>query len=220
MPLTGGGHLQEFAAGPLARLDEMKLALALEELELVPAAGGGFFPRSLIRVVPEQGAGAALEVDPFSAPAFGTLRFHQGAFGFAPRIIILHETRQILDRVVPFLSRRDEGAGVSFEERFTISREGLEVEGAVDLGSLDEGMRGHAALVLAVSREGRPLGRGALLPGHFAEIGGGYRVGFADLHRWSEIDISRRTYSGVVVTGAALVLGGALLWPLAAWRRW
>lgn len=220
VPLSGSGHLQEFAAGPLADVDEMHLTLELEELELVPVPAGGFFPRSLIRVAPQDGAGESLEADPFEAAVFGTLRFHQGAFGFAPRIVILQRGREILDRVVPFLSRREGESGIGFRERFTISREGLEVEGSVDLSSLDQGMRGHATLLLAVSREGEPLGRGRLLPGHFAEIEDGYRIGFADLVRWSEIDISRRNYSALVITGAALALAGALLWPLAAWRRW
>ena len=220
VPLSSTAHLQEFEAGPLADIDEMRLTLELEELELVPAGGEGFFPRSLLRVAGEDGVAASLRADRFQVATFGSVRFHQGAFGFAPRIVVLHQGREILDRVIPFLSRQEGRSGISFEERFTISRERLEIEGAVDLGSLDEGMRGHAALLLTVRREGELLGRGSLLPGHFAEIEDGYRIGFADLHRWSEIDISRRNYGGVVIAGALLLLVGAPLWPLAAWRRW
>ena len=46
----------------------------------------------------------------------------------------------------------------------------------------------------------------------------GYRIGFAGLEKWSEVDVSRRTYGGAVLAGAALALAGAVLWPIAAWR--
>ena len=65
---------------------------------------------------------------------------------------------------------------------------------------------------------GEPLGQGTLLPGHFADLDEGFRVGFVDLKRWSEIDVSRRNY-GEPVLGAGLVaVLGVLIWPLAAWR--
>ena len=49
----------------------------------------------------------------------------------------------------------------------TIAAEALAVDGVVDLTSLDQGMRGHATLRIAVARDGATLGRGGLLPGHF-----------------------------------------------------
>ena len=79
-------------------------------------------------------------------------------------------------------------------------------------------MRGHATLVLAVTREGVAIGRGKLLPGHFANLEQGYRVGFAGLQKWSEVDVSRRTYGSAVLAGTVLALGGAVLWPFAAWE--
>ena len=109
-------------------------------------------------------------------------------------------------------------SGISFVGSFTIDKESLAVDGSVGLGTLDAGMRGHATLVLAVMHEGAAIGRGKLLPGHFADLERGYRVGFAGLEKWSEVDVSRRTYGGAVLAGAALALGGAVLWPIAAWR--
>ena len=89
-----------------------------------------------------------------------------------------------------------------------------------DLASLDEGMQGHATLHLTVERDGELIGRGSLLPGRFAEIDQGYRVGFAGLEKWSEIDISRRHQGGLVLAGMGLAVAGAALWGVAAWRRW
>ena len=92
------------------------------------------------------------------------------------------------------------------------------MEGSVDLATLDAAMKGHATLVLSVRREGAAIGRGKLLPGHFADLEQGYRLGFAGLQKWSEVDVSRRTYGSAVLAGAALALGGVVLWPIAAWR--
>jgi hypothetical protein len=220
VPLSTGAHLQEFEAGLLSNIDEMQLGLQLEELELVPQEDGGFYPRSLIRVASEADEEATtLSIDPFKYARFQKIRFHQGAFGFAPRIVILQAGREILDRAIPFLSRRSDSAEVSFEERFTVSREELEVAGRIDLRSFDKGMKGHATLHLEVLQGGEPIGQGSLLPGHFAEIDQGYRIGFAGLDRWSEIDISRKNYSAVVLAGGGLILLGALVWPLAWWRE-
>jgi hypothetical protein len=218
VPLHGGSHLQQFDGGPLARIEEMRIALALEELNLHPAGPGLFYPESRLRVQRDTAQPERVVVSTRASGSAGPLRFHQGAFGFAPRIVILREEEEIFDRVVPFTTRRDGPAGVSFAGTFTIEREGLAVEGRVDLASLDAGMRGHATLALVVTREGAPVGRGSLMPGHFADLEQGYRIGFAGLQKWSEIDISRRTYGGAVLAGAALALGGALLWPVAAWR--
>jgi hypothetical protein len=218
--LHGGTDLQVFEAGPLARLDEMNLALALDELELVPAGGDGFVPLSRLRVWREGEEAVQLEVQPSSSASSGSLRFLQGAFGFAPRVVILRNEETVFDRVVPFRTERRGPSGVSFEGRFVLEREGLEVAGVVSLASLDEGMRGHATLHLTVGRGGSVIGRGSLLPGHFAEIGEGYRVGFAGLDRWSEVLVSRRNYRTTVLVGVSLALLGAVVWPLAAWRGW
>jgi hypothetical protein len=220
VPLHGGTALQVFDAGVLARLEEMGVSLVLEELELLPAGGDGFYPASRLRVWRDPEKPSRIQVTPRRRGAFGALRFHQGAFGFAPRIVLLREGETLFDRVVPFLSERHGHAGLSFDGRFTLERESLVVEGSVDLATLDEGMRGHATLVLSVTRNGDILGRGALLPGHFADLDQGYRIGFAGLDRWSEIVVSRRNYGQLVLAGAGLASLGLLLWPLAAWRGW
>jgi len=219
VPLHGGTHLQQFDGGPLARIDEMDVALLLEELELVASGPGNFFPRSHLLVTHSEDAPVMLSLDRNGAGSTGSLRFFQGAFGFAPRIVILKDGEELFDRVVPFTTRTREQAGISFAGTFTVEQEQLHVDGAVDLDSLDEGMRGHATLTLTVAREGRLLGRGRLIPGHFAEIDEGLRIGFAGLEKWSEIDVSRRHYGGAVLTGALIALAGAVVWPVAAWRR-
>lgn len=220
VPLAGGSHLQAFEGGPWARIEEMSLALGLEEVELVDAGGGLFYPRSHLFLDAESGKRVRLETDVRTAASAGSLRFHQGAFGFAPRIVLLRDGNQVFDRVVPFTTERRSGDAISFAGHFTLAAEALEVRGSVDLRSLDEGLRGHATLELALTREGAPLGQGRLSLGHFADLADGYRVGFAGLKKWSEIDISRRSYGEIVRVGAMMALTGGLLWPLAAWRRW
>ena len=216
VPLYGGSALQEFESGPLARIEEMDLHLALDELELTPAGPDGYHPTSLLRVWAADDAPVALRVTPAHRARFDSLWFLQGAFGFAPRIVILHEeeeqSRTVFDHVVPFTTERHGPAGVAFEGSFTIASDDLRVEGRVDLESLDEAMRGHAMLELSVTREGAPIGRGKLLPGHFANIDDGYRIGFAGLEKWSEIVVSRRDYGNFVLAGTVLASIGGILW--------
>jgi hypothetical protein len=220
--LHGGGQLQDFAAGPLARLEEMGVMITLGELELVPTEQGRFYPASLITLETPGEPQIEVRVTPHTEAGHGPLRFHQGAFGFAPRIVILQgedPVRQVFDRVVPFLTRREGEVGIAFDGTFDLEAEGLRVVGMVDLASLDEGMRGHAILRLAVEKSDQPLGEGQLLPGHFATIDEGYSVGFVGLEKWSEIVVSRRNYGFLVLVGTGLALLGGALWALAAWRR-
>jgi hypothetical protein len=213
VPLHGGAHFTRLDAGPLSRVEEIHLFLGLRELKLIPAGNELFYPESLLAVRRGDEDPTEMSINPRAAGAFGALRFYQGAFGFAPGIVITQDDRPVFDRIVPFVTERLGPTGLSFVGNFTIASEDLEVEGAVDLGSLDAGMRGHATLQLQVKREGRLLGRGTLTPGEFAEIDDGFRVGFTDLKRWSEIDISRRSYGGVVKTGAVVSILGAIVWP-------
>jgi hypothetical protein len=217
VPLHGGDQLQAFEAGPLARIEEMVVVLSLDELELVAMEPGGFHPRSRLRVGRDHGEPESLEVTPRDRASLGPLRFHQGAFGFAPRIVLLREGEEVFERVVPFLTRRHGESGLSFSGRFTVEKESLLVEGLVDLASLDEGMRGHATLELALSRGDDLLGEGRLLPGHFADIGDDLRVGFVGLGKWSEVLVSRRNYGRLVLVGAAAALAAAILWIPARW---
>jgi hypothetical protein len=74
-------------------------------------------------------------------------------------------------------------------------------------------MRGHVAVTLEVRKGGALLGTGTLLPGHFADLDQGYRIGFAGMEQWSEIDFSRRNYRGASLAGFVLAALG-LLWTL------
>lgn len=220
VPLHGGSHLRELEIGPLSRIREVDLVLMLEELELIPAGDGSFYPLSRIRLTGSGGEAVTFEVSPTANAASGHLRFFQGAFGFAPRIVITKRDETIFDRVVPFTTEHRGPSGLSFEGLFTLGKENMEIAGAVELGSLDEGMRGHATLALSVFRDGELLGRGSLIPGHFADVSDGYRIGFAGLEKWSEFDISRRDYGSVILLGATLTLLGGVFWPFARWRNW
>jgi hypothetical protein len=220
VPVHGASHLQGFEAGPVARMDEMGLVLALDEVELVPASDGGFYPRSRLRFWRDDGEAVPLELGARQSATSGSLRFFQGAFGFAPRIVIVRDEVTLFDRVVPFVTERRGPSGISFEGSFTLESEAIRVAGVIDLTGLDEALRGHATLHLEVSRGDQPLGRGSLRPGHFAAIEEGYRIGFAGLEKWSEVDIMRRNYGKAVVGGTVLAMAGALAWAVARWRRW
>jgi hypothetical protein len=215
IPLHRGSHLQHFDAGPLASLQEMDLVVTLVELELVPEGGDSFHPRSLLQVARAGEEPDRVEVSPRTAARSGPLRFYQGAFGFAPRIVITRGEETVFDRVVPFTTERHGESGVSFHGHLTVEKEGLELRGAVRLA---EGLRGHATLDAALTHDGTPLGRGTLEPGHFAELADGYRLGFVGLRKWSEIDVSRRHFGDLVRLGAGLALLGGVSWPLARWR--
>lgn len=214
VPLSMTSHLQEFDAGPLSDVDEMQLTLQLEKFDLLPVAEGGFHPWSRLRFLKEGYDPITLEVQPGKIASVGTLRFRQGAFGFSPRIVILREQSQIFDENIPFITRREEPGTVRFEEEFTIRKEGLHVRGEVVLQTLDEWMRGHPVLGLEVKKGDEILGTGTLLPGHFADLKDGYRVGFAGLKKWTEIDISRKNYPLPMFVGSGMVLLGIITWPV------
>ncbi len=221
--LRGGVELQGFEPGPLADVGELGVVLGLDELDLVPSGQDGFYPASRLRVWRGHDEPVSLSIDPRHSRSAGPLRFHQGAFGFAPRIVILKEGESqetLFDKVVPFLTERSGHQGIFFSGSFTVEDADLRVEGVIGLDSLDEDMRGHATLDLTVTLGERLLGSGSLLPGHFAELDGGYRVGFAGLKMWSEIVISRRSYGTVVLAGAGLAVTGALMLLLALRRGW
>ena len=219
VPLGAISHLQGFDAGPLSDLDEMQVTLLLEEVVLSPMGGRSFSPTSRLQVASGNEDRRALEVGPGRVASVGSLRLHQGAFGFAPRIVIIRNDRQIFDRAVPFLTKRVGATGVSFQGEFSVARENLDVAGVVDLSTLDEKMKGHARLRLAIQEGGTPLGSGDLMPGHFADLASGYRIGFAGLTKWSEIDISRKSYPVLILGGVALTVIGAMTLLVGAVRR-
>jgi hypothetical protein len=219
-PLSKTSQLLAFDAGPLARMREMRGILELVELGLVPE-GGGFLPESRLRFVRGHGeVPRELKLGPGAPAVDGSLRFYQGAFGFAPRIVVVKDGRTVLDEKIPFRTQQTAPGLLRFEGEFEVASEGLQIQGAISLEGLNENMKGHPKLGLIVRKGGRNLGGGELMPGHFAEIAEGYRVGFAGMTRWSEIDISRRNYPLPILVGAGVALLGLCLWPLAAWRGW
>lgn len=213
VPLHGGSHLQEFETGALSNPAEMNLTLQLEDLRLVPASDG-FLPASRLRLIEKGSEPRVVEISRGKSATIGTLRFHQGAFGFAPRIVITKNGEAVFDRHVPFTTAaRDDGRTLSFDGALTIEKERLAVRGAISLESLDDELRGHPRLGLRVERDGRPFGQGELEVGHFAKLQDGYAIGFAGMKKWSEIDISRRNYPEPILAGAGLMLVGLGLWP-------
>jgi hypothetical protein len=218
LPLAGGRHLQGFTAGPAARLSDLGGALRLAGVELLPAPGGGFLARSTLQVLGVGGPEQEVAVRSGRGASVGPLLLHQGAFGFAPRIVIERDGEVVFDRTVSFTSRREGATGVAFEQQFVVEAHRLAVDAVIHLEDLDERMKGHPVLALEVRREGRLLGTGSLSPGHAAALEGGWSVGFAGLWMWSEIDVARRSYRTPALAGTAIAALGALLWPLAAWR--
>ena len=88
-PLFQGENLTEFEAGLLADPTEMDITLALREVELLPGGAGTFFPESVLEVVRGHEEPTLLKLSGATQAKFGSLFFHGGAFGFAPRIVNL-----------------------------------------------------------------------------------------------------------------------------------
>ena len=214
LPLHHGTHLRAIEEGPLADLDQLQMTLQLVELELRAGHDGVIYPESRIRIQNAAGKVEERVVTPWQNAAVGSLRFFQGAYGFAPRIVLLHQGTTLYDDTVPFTTETlGATGGVHYARRIEVEEQALTIDGAVDTSSLDEAMRGHAALGLEVRRGGVLLGAGRLLPGSFAELAEGYRVGFAGMEQWSEIDFSRRNYRRASLIGFALALAG-ILWTV------
>lgn len=208
--LRQGQELVQFQAGPLARVDELDLRMRLDRVELTPAGSAGFVPTSRLTFQRAGSAPVALTVDSRTPATIGSLRIFQGAFGFAPRLVVIHEGRVLLDQVVPFYSLPGPRGALAFEGELRLEAHDLLVGGRVNLDTLDDQMRGHATLELSARKGDKALGGGALTPGTFAELPDGYRIGFAGLKKWSEVDLVRRNYSRVMLAGAGLALAGLL----------
>lgn len=218
LPLFGGTHLQEYEAGPLADPDDIAVVIGLKKVDLLPAGDGGFYPRSDLEIARR---GDDQDIKRVSVAgnrqaAYRSLRFHQGAFGFAPRLVVLRGDETVFDRTVPFTSMLEGPTGIRFVGRADVDSESLELDGSILLDNLDPAMKGHPELALSVVRDGDVLGSGTLLPGHFSDIGPDYRVGFAGLTMWSEIDVSRRNYRGAILAGSGVALVGLVAWPIGA----
>jgi hypothetical protein len=214
-----GPEAVELDAGPLFRWSGLRFGVRLDRLRLVPAGDGAFAPVSELAVLDLSGTQVeAIVAGGAEAGAVGSLRFYQGAFGFTPRLVVVAQNRVVADEQVEFTTRREGEQGVAFEG--TLRVEDLVLRGAVDVASLGEDMKGHTTLAVELRKGEAIVGRANLLPGHFAQFAGGYQVGYAGMKRWSEIDVSRRTYRGPILAGVALALLGLAGWGICAWRRW
>jgi hypothetical protein len=218
--LGRAGDLDAFARGPLADAGELDLTMAVARVTLEPVGPGGFRPVTRLKVLDRAGQEEGLSVSRSTAAVYRSLVFHQGAFGFAPRLYVVKDGRTLLDTFVPFRTAREGPDGVSFLGELEITAERLLLRGAVTLEDLGEDMKGHPTLELVAERDGAVVGKGTLRPGAFAVLSDGTRVAFSGLRRWSEIDFSRRTYRLPMLAGAVLLALGLVAWPLAAWRRW
>jgi hypothetical protein len=222
MPLHHGTHSLALAKGPFADLNRLQITLQLVELELHSTEEGATYPESTLRIRGRSGKVQEFVVTPWNRAEVGDLRFYQGAYGFSPRIVMLKGEETLFDDVVPFTTgARGPAEAVQFKGRVELEEEeGIVIEGEIDTSVLDEAMRGHVALALQVRSDDRLLGAGRLLPGRFAELADGYRVGFAGLEQWSEIDFSRRNYRRLSLIGFAVALLG-IVWIVSRvlWKR-
>lgn len=216
--LSRPADLVDLQAGPLADAKLLDLTVALAKLELRAAGPAAFFPVSHLRVLDAAGEEAGVDVARGAPGHHGALVFHQGAFGFAPRIYVTHGADVLLDANVPLRTSRAGPDGLQFLGEFELAREKLLFRASVDLGPLDPDMKGHPLLELSAERAGAPIGAGKLRPGEYATLDGGYRVLFAGLKRWSEIDFVRHRNPLAVRWGLVLALAGAVGWAIGAWR--
>ncbi|HSN15072.1 MAG TPA: hypothetical protein VLT61_10595, partial [Anaeromyxobacteraceae bacterium] len=218
--LDAGGHLAALSAGPLAPVSDLAGALRLTRVELRPDGAGGFTAASILEIVGADGTGRKAEVGPEGGGSIGSLRLLQGAFGFAPRIVLQKDGVTVFDQRVQFTSRRDGARGVAFEGELDVAEHGLHVVAAMDLSGLNDQMKGHPVLVAELRRGDEVLGAGRLEPGHGATAREGWHLGYGGLKMWSEIDLTGRSSRAPANLGMVLMLAGAIAWPIAAWRRW
>jgi hypothetical protein len=218
--LWSADDVVDLEVGPLADRRELQLTLGLARLELRAAGADGFRPVSHVKILDTAGEEVGVEVSRGAPGVHGALLLRQGAFGFAPRVIVARGQQALLDAYVPFRTVREGAEGISFTGEFAIAAEGLELTGAVTLDELGDDMKGHPRLELQATKDGRSLGAGRLSPGDVAVLGEGFSVAFGGLRRWSEIDFARRTHPLPLLSGAAAFALGLALWGVAAWRRW
>ncbi len=218
--LTRPGDPMALQTGPLADRRELDMTVALAKLQFLRSGLEHFRAVSRLRVLDAAGEEVGISVERGVAARFRNIVFHQGAFGFSPRVVITNGERLVFDEFVPFRTIREGPQGVAFLCDIEIPAERLLVHAALSLDDLNDEMKGHPRLEMVLQREGKELAGGALKPGSFADLPNGYRVGFAGMRRWSEIDFSRRNYTDAFLAGLALFAAGAVLWPIAAWRGW
>lgn len=216
--LSGKGQLQALEVGLLGGTRDLDTLVRLEDLELRDTEDG-YYPEAIVRVTRPGAEPERVSLLQDVGHPVGSLRIFLGAFGFAPRIVVLKGDETLLDETVPFTTRREGERGVAFEGEAEVGETGLRVVGAVDTESEDPGVRGHPTVWIALLRGEEQIGGGELKLGHFATTGDGYRVGVAGMKHWAEIDVGRRNRPAPVLAGLALAALGAAAWGVGAWRR-
>lgn len=216
--LASPARLAEFEAGPLAAREELGATAQLERLELHRAGGGALRPVSRVRIVDPVGRPSQVQIEGDAPARFGGLALRHGAFGVAPRITVTHGDLPVFDGPVPLTAGPERGGEVTFSGAVPVHAAGLLVTGSVTAAPDGDGPDPQLRIRLADERD--PLGEATLRVGDLAELAKGYRVRFSGLHRWSEIEVSRRPRPEPLCAGVLLALIGAAIWPVAAWKRW
>lgn len=218
VPLAGGRNVRGLEVGLLAATGELDATLGLLSVDLQDAPGG-FYPEAVVLATRPGRERERLVVLQDVPAALGSLRLFLGAFGFAPRIVVLKGDETLLDDTVLFTTRRDGEAGVAFEGETEVGDTGLRVLGAVVLKSDTAVVKGHPSLQISLRRGEEEIGGGDVQLGHFASAKDGYRVGIAGMKKWAELDISRPNRPVAALAGTVLCAVGLLAWALGAWRR-
>ncbi len=218
-PFVGTGPLQAIEGGALARAGELDAVVGLEEVELRDTETG-FYPEAVVLVTRPGRDPERLSVLQDVPAPLGSYVLALGAFGFAPRIVVLKGAETLFDETVPFTTRREGESGVSFEGEADVGETGLRVVGAVNLESKNPGVRGHPTVWLALRRGDEEVGSGELQLGHFALAKDDYRLGLAGMKKWAELDVARPNRTTPARFGLGLGALGILAWAVGAWRRW
>lgn len=219
VPLGTERHLREATAGPLGGVGSLSGTVELAKVELRPSSDAGFIPVSRLLLASTAGTEEREVVIAPGQPGRGLgAIFQQGAFGFVPRIIVQQQGKTVFDQPVQLESRRGNSRGICFETNISLQDQGVELTVAVDLSRLDERMKGHPVLGVALRRGEETLGAGELLPGHGATMKDGWHVGFGGMKMWSEIDLRRHDFHPAVLLGLVATVVGLCVWLVARWR--
>ena len=106
VPLAGGRNVRGLEVGLLAATGELDATLGLLSVDLQDAPGG-FYPEAVVLATRPGRERERLVVLQDVPAALGSLRLFLGAFGFAPRIVVLKGDETLLDDTVLFTTRRD-----------------------------------------------------------------------------------------------------------------
>ena len=99
----------------------LNLTIAVAHVTLEPVGPGGFRAVTRLKVLDRAGSEEGISVSRSTAAAYRSLVFHQGAFGFAPKLYIVKDGRTLLDTFVPFRTVREGPDGASFLGDFEIT---------------------------------------------------------------------------------------------------